>query len=304
MSLYVTPERFKAMGTGFDLSGVEDHELRALLNRASSVVDSYCNVPGLPDKYDFRGGTITEEEHEWLIFNEPVRPPLKFRRFYFMHRPLRTVTDFKIYVTNRQYVDIENEDLFINNSEQYVEVVALAVTSVGIFGSMVIPNIGLYRPVARMSYTYGYRFKVTDEVIDATDGLTYRAENQWWVTTETITVKRNGATITTGFTTDAAEGTVTFTSPNAATDVISVSYTYSLPEPISQATAIVMGHLLAERGFAAKGLSGIRNVRIAELEISRAGRPRVGAGGATTLPLELMPEIGPLLDSYRFVSVR
>lgn len=303
MSLYVTPERYKAMGTGFDLSGLEDHELRAVLQRASATVDAYCNVPSLPDKYDFRGGTITEEEHEWLIFNEPVKPPLKFRRFYFMHRPLRTVTDFKIYVTNRQYVDIANEDLFINNSEQYVEVVALAVTSVGIFGSMILPNIGLYRPIAKMSYTYGYRFKVTDEVIEATDGLTYRAENQWWVATETITVKRNGATITTGFTTDTTEGTVTFDVPNAADAVISVSYTYSLPEAIAQGTAIVAGHLLAERGFAAKGWSGIRTIRIAELEVARAGRPR-NASGAQSLPLELMPEIGPLLDSYRFVSVR
>lgn len=303
MSLYVTPERYKAMGTGFDLSGVEDYELRAILNRASAVVDAYCNVPSLPDKYDFRGGTITEEEHEWLIFNEPVKPPLKFRRFYFMHRPLRTVTDFKIYVTNRQYVDIENEDLFVNNSEQYVEVVALAVTSVGIFGSTVLPNIGLYRPIAKMSYTYGYRFKVTDEVIDATDGLTYRAENQWWVATETITVKRNGVTITDGFTVDTTEGTVTFAAANAASDVISVSYTYSLPQPIAQATAIIGGHLLSERGFAAKELSGVRAVRLAELEIARSGRPRASVSG-NPLTLELMPELGPLLDSYRFVSVR
>ena len=68
---YLTPQRFREMAFGIDISELDDTELAALIAQATSVVNSYCNVPRIPQMHDFRGGTITGEQHQWRY---PVTP--------------------------------------------------------------------------------------------------------------------------------------------------------------------------------------------------------------------------------------
>lgn len=65
----------------------------------------------------------------------------------------------------------------------------------------------------------------TITLVDAGDHLNYQAAwgSRRWDDRETLTVKKNGTTITTGFTVDYLSGRVTFTSVNLITDVITAT---------------------------------------------------------------------------------
>lgn len=295
--MYVTPERYRTMGFGVDLTGVEEYELQAILQSASAAVDTYCNQPVLPQKHDFRGGVITDEVHKWRIGTD-TGSEWGQRRFYFFHRPLKTVTQFRIHVTNTQYVQIPPEELFLNPIENWAEVVALAVTSIGVFGSGLIPNVGLARPYARVNYTYGWEFELTNEKLEATDGFTFRAANQWWVT-DSATVYQNGAEITTGFTLDEDEGTVTFDDPVPTDDVITADYAHKLPRDIQYATGIIATTMLNEKELTSQGMGRVEALQVEEISIRRSLPQR------SQLMLKVIPdEAALLLDGYVVRTVR
>ena len=216
--MYLTPARFREMGFGIDTSELNDAELLSLINQATAVVNAYCNVPRIPQMHDFRGGTITNEAHTWRY---PVNSlDIGQRRQYLYHWPILAISQFRIYVTNTQFIEIAPTELLINNTERYFEIVSLAITSFGLFNALIVPNVYLASPLAKTSYTYGWDFEVTDEYLSCTDGQTWRAQNQFWFTDETRApvVKKNGTIVTTGYTVDATEGTVVLNENLLATD--------------------------------------------------------------------------------------
>lgn len=294
MPNYLTPEAFRVMGFGVDLSVFEEVEVRNILARASARVNTYCAVPNLPQPHDFRGGTVTGEQHSWAMGSELVAGQ---RRFYAWHKPIKEISQFRVVVTNQQYVGIAPSELFINHSEGYVEVVSLAVTSVGIFGSALIPNLGLARPVGEMNYTYGWSFPIVGEELLDTDGETFRAQNQWWDTTVTPTVYINGTEKTTGLAFDYNEGTVVFDDMLGATDTVTLDYNHTLPNAIASATGSIATHMIGESRFAARGMVGVGRIRVAEVEISRSLPVRGKDDDA------IPDEAATLLEPYRFLSV-
>lgn len=290
MQPYVTPERYRTMGLGADLEGVEDWELRSTLSAATSLVNTYCNVPLLPQQHDFRGGAITNEQHQWTT--DP-----RGRRIYLWHTPIKTVTSLKVMATNNQYLDVTTSELFIQYGENYAEIVALALTSIGLFGAA-LPGIGLYNPVTRTSYTYGYEFPVIDEPLEPTDAFTFRAQNQFW-TPATVTVRQDGDVITTGFTVDRVEGTVVFDEAQDPDKPVSVDYTYALPREIAQATAIATTTALAERDLTSKGLGQLAEIAVEEVRLRRDARKT-----GTVVASEALPDSAQaLLSGFRFVTV-
>lgn len=290
MQPYVTPERYRTMGLGADLEGVEDWELRSILSSATSLVNTYCNVPLLPQAHDFRGGTITNEQHQWTA--DPHG-----KRIYLWHTPIKTITSLKVMATSNQYLDVSADELFIQPGEGYTEIVALALTSVGLFGAAV-PVIGLTNPITRTSYTYGYEFPVTGEYLEPTDAWTYRAQNQFWTAAD-VTVYRDGVEITTGFTVDRIEGAIVFDEPQEHDDILTVDYTYSLPREIAQATAIAATTALAERDLTSKGLGQLAEIAVEEVRLRRDAR-RTG----TVVAQEALPDSAQaLLSGFRFVTV-
>lgn len=299
---YVTPELFRTMGVGIDLTDVEDIQLRSSLYRASAAVDSYCNVPLQPQKFDFRGGTITEEAHEWPLDPYEVTP--RPFRFWPWHKPVKTVSQFRIYATPNVYVEIDADEVFINNSAGYVEVSSLKLTQYGVFGTGIVTTlIGLHNPVAKVSYTYGYSFAVTGEQLEPTDFEVYRAQNQWWDAATTPVVKKNGTTVSSSnYVVDANEGTITFTAGLTATDVVTLDYAYTMPWQIQHATAILAAADLGESGLRAKGMVGVDSLKVGEITIRRSAPP--GQRGGTMISDALPETARVLLSGFVFDTIR
>lgn len=294
--MYLTPERFREMGFGIDISELEDAELLSLVNQASAVVDAYCNVPRIPQKHDFRGGVITGEQHTWRYPQTTFE--LGQRRYYPFHWPVLSIEQFRIYVTNTQYVEIAPTELMINNTERYWEVVSLAVTSSGLFNALIVPNVGLGVPIAKANYTYGWDFLVSDEEMTCSDGQTWRAQNQFWHTgtgREPV-IKKNGVTQTSGYTVNASEGTVVFTDNLTATDTVSATYHHKVPTDIQWGTGHIVAFLHGHAELHARGMAHLRSLRVAEVEMT-AFDPKTSQGVAQSLDA-LVPEAAILLGGY------
>lgn len=298
--MYVSIDRFRTMGLGQDLTDLSDVELRSALYRASASIDAYCNVPLLPQRHDFRGGTITAEVHEWPVdmYEVNVRP----FRFWPYHLPVQTVVTFRIYSTPNIYTEIAAGDCFINNSAGFIEASSLKLTQYGVFGAGVVNAlVGMWSPQAQVSYTYGYTFAEVDEPLDATDAAVYSAQHQWWAASPAPVIKKNGAIITVGFVIDYSEGTVTFAVPLTATDLVTATYTHTLPWQIAQATAIIAAEDLGETALRAKGMAGINALTVGEISLRRAGTQ---GPSAVAIADNISEKTQMLLAPFIFQSLR
>lgn len=304
--MYLTPERYRTMGFGIDLDDpdhpIEDIELRSALHRASAAVDSYCNVPLTPVRFDFRGGTVTGETRSWSVDPYNVSPTPY--RFWPVYQPVTAVTQFRIYSTPTVYTEVDADEVFVNNIEGWMEVSSLKLTQFGIFGTgLVTTLIGMYHPQAVVNYTYGWSFPITDEYLEPSDASVYRAQNQWWHATPAPVVYVNDVEQTTGFTIDYGEGTVTFDDPLTATDIVTADYSYKLPPAISQATGLIASDFLGESQLAAKEMSGLDMITAGEITLRRSGRP--GTSGAQTIVANTIPRAAQtLLSDFIFQTVR
>ena len=261
MKPYVTLERFKTMGFGIDLDEVEDWEVRSALARASERVAALTSQAL---GHDFRGGTVTDERHQYPVPHY-VGEEWK-RQIWLLHRPIADVTQFRIYVTDTQYLDFSASELAV--SPKFVDIVSLSLTTAGLFGTSAIPYIGLRQPQVRVSYTYGETMSVSDETFDPTDGRTFRGQNQWW-TDDDVTVKVNDVVVSSGFTVDRAEGTITFDENQDENADVEVTYTFRLPSPIAQATGLLAAQALADREIRSRGMAGLTRLKVDEIELTR-----------------------------------
>jgi hypothetical protein len=297
--MYVTPERLATMGLGVDLADLDDVAIRSAVYRASALVDAYCNVPLLPQKHDFRGGTATAEMHEWPIDMYAVS--MTPFRFWPWHQPVRTVTAFRIFSTPTIYTEIDAGEVFINNSAGFIEASSLKLTQYGVFGGGVITAlVGLWNPQVVVSYTYGYQFPVVAEILGPTDALQFRAQNQWWDSAVTPEIKVNGAVVSSGYTIDYDEGTVLFAAAQVADAIVTASYTHKLPWEIAYATAIIAADDLGEASLRGKGMTGIDSIEVGEISLRRTRR---GGTAATIIP-EMSVEAQSLLAGFLFRTVR
>jgi len=285
------------MGFGVDLDVIEDFELRSVLRRASDRVNAICAVPALPQQHDFRGGTITGEEHQWRM-GDGVSQPMQ-RSVYLWHTPIRTVTDMRIRLTNSQGIVFDPAELIV--FDKVVEIASLAMTSVGLFGAYIVPEIGLAIPRVSTDYTYGYRIPLTGETLEATDGLLYRAQDQWWDSTSTTTVYRDGTAITTGFTIDHNEGAIVFTAAQAVDSIITADFTTKLPRGIATATGILAAEAIGETEMRGRGMSGLAAVRVGEIELQRMQQQRGGTTLVTPAQAEAEQELAPFKFTWASV---
>jgi len=302
--VYLSVSRYRAAGFGIDVSDIEDAELRAVLARASSLVDVYCGIPMQPSRHDFRGGAITGEQHEWRLSTDVTAGS---RRVYLLHRPIQTVTGFVVKFTNSYQLTVDPANLFVNKLQGWAEVVSLAAVVSGLYP--VGLNFGLYTPIAEVDYTYGYEFASIDERLYVVDGNTFQGVRGSWESGAEI--KINGTVVESGdvdpddpmatvdFEIFPTEGEVLFVEPRPATDVVTASYTYTLPDAIAEATGITATHLLGERALAAKGMAGLSSIKVAEVALARTNRGLLGLEQRDVIPADA----ASLLDPFRFRSV-
>lgn len=294
------------MGFGVDLTDVEDAEFAFMCERASSIVDAYCNVPMLPSKHDFRGGAVRKEQHRWRLSDPNVMLTtldVGTRRVYPIHAPIRDVTSFSVKFTNTYQVTIDPNNLYVNQTEGWAEVVSLAAVVTGIYPVGV--NFGLYTPVAEIDYTYGWSFSALSERLVPDDGFTFRASNQFWdlsITQPVIAL--NGVTQTSGFTIDAYEGRVIFDTLLGPDAVVTASYEYTLPPDIRDATAYVIADILGDRDLRLRGMGKLGQMRIAELEMTRETQATRKTAAQLEGDAGIPVEARTLLTPFRFISAR
>lgn len=262
---YITPRRFRSMGLGVDAGERSDAELEALLEIASSKVESYCNVP---ENHSFFGGTVIDEQRNWHPGN--THAPGQ-RRVWPLHRPIKVVNSLAIDVTNGQYVSFTPGNLYIDRHLDTVEITSLQLTPASVFTTGLAPYISLQTPKSRMSYTYGWEFEVENERISygtATgSGGAFFAESQFW-TEDDVVVKLNGVATTSGAALiDRHEGLVTMVDPINASDVLTVSYKHTLPRYISLATALVGVDVVTWANQMGIGLGGLAGLSVNEVNI-------------------------------------
>lgn len=301
MNLYMTPSFFRRANTGIDLTDVSDAELLSTLHAASAATDAYCNVPMLPQKHDFRGGTSTAEQHAWQV--DAYERPRPFR-FWPWHQPVRTVTEFKIYATPDVFLEIEPNEIFIHNSGGWIEVSTIRLTQYAVFGAGVLTTmVGLFDPIAVASYTYGWQFVVVDQPLATADQETYWAQDQWWDNTADVEVKVNGAVeAPSGYTVDYDEGTILFDTAQDPTDVVVASFTHKLPWELVHGVELVVADMYGEIAMRERGMTGVDQLRVGEIEIRRAG---AGARtGSSSGSLAISPRAQLFLDDFQTITVR
>lgn len=272
MPLYLTTQRYHSMGSGVDLSEVDDQDLAAAILTASTLVNAWCQVP---TTYDFRGGTVTNEKHAYRMGNY-MRPGSP--RVFPDHAPLKELTSFLIRVTNVQYLDVDVERVFYDSSRNVLEPV-IAASSIGVWSASAVPVAGFREPVIEISYTYGEEHSVTNERLFPDGGTVWRAQNQWWVIGADVTVTVGGVELDPGdFEVDTTEGTVTIDDDaltaldidDAEADNVFCSYVHRLPTNIMLATSMVTTSVLGQRSIVSKGLQGLSGIRVEEVEIRQS----------------------------------
>lgn len=291
------------MGFGAEVTEYTDLEIRSYLTRAAAAAHSYCSVPMTPAQHDFRGGTVTGEKHRWN-FADPLSAPsdLRGRRVYPYHQPLKEITRFRVQFTNTYEVEIDPSNIYINDSENWAEIVAIAGVVSGVYPVGI--NFGLFTPVAIIDYTYGWEFEVVDEILAPTDAtIVYQAANQFWLN-DTVEVKVDGV-VEIPASVDPVEGTVTLSTMQAADAVVTLSYTYTLPSAIPAATGHLATSFIHEAELDAKGLGNLASLRVEEVELRRTYRPTQGAEGGGRSHIQSMdPVAAAYLDSFIYFTVR
>jgi len=264
-AIYLTHKRFRTLGTGLTLPD-SDADLLPSLTVASAMVNTYCAAPV---DHDFRGGSISQEQHDWQIGNQWKMGTVKV---YPYHRPIKTVGQLQIDVTNIQHVTIPANEMYVNKVEGWVEPVVLAITTVGMFGMTILPGVGLREPVARLDYDYGWSFTANNEPLASMSEGTLQALSQFWLDEPTPVIKKNGATLPSNqYTIDFNEGIVTVSGYDS-TAAYSATYGYPLPLPLARATAMVATDVIGQAAIATAGLLGLSSIKVEEVQITQSSK--------------------------------
>jgi hypothetical protein len=288
----LSPRRYQRSGFGqalppnFSLSS-----LRSTIIRAQSLVDRYCNLPNRPSLFDWRGGTMTDEQHQWRIVNPLAYGP-GARRVYTNVGPLKTVTALHLDLGKTYQVALNPAvDIYVNSMEQYAEIVAVNPTIVGFYPLAV--NLGLYNPIARISYTYGWSFPVAGDVLEAESPTSFSAAYGNWDTTVVPVVYLNGVVANPStYVVDYSDGVIDFTSGPATGAQVSADYTYTVPSPVVDAIGVTTTALLGKARLAARGMIGLSSLRVAEITLTQMSPAQMQTRNGATIPEEAAELLG------------
>lgn len=263
---YMSPARFSAIGgLGIDTSFLTAPQLRANLQRASTMVNAFTSAPLLPSAFDFRGGTVTGEQHRFQPPN-PLTANAGSRRVFPHHLPIRDVTAFALDFTNSYHITLTvPNDVYVNATEGWIEIVASQPTIIG------YPPIGywfgLFQPVATISYTYGWRESVVDDTLEAASPKVYFGTFGQWDSVG-VSVALDGIVQTSGYTVNAADGSVTFATAPAPGVEVTASYTALCPAAVEQAAAIIAADLIGKARNTQR-MPGLSSMKVAEITLTR-----------------------------------
>ncbi len=289
---YLTPEEFKELGSGVDLTGVTDDELGSMLMQSSRAVDNYCHTA-------FGINVVEMEQQPWN----------QSRRLYPHNRPIIAVRELRLLIGSRQHAEISLRDIFVNSTSGYAEVVSLATT---ISLSAELISLGLGQIIAQYSYIFGTgefddstvntavalgtappstgleSFAVTDGTRFQMDDI-IRIDNEQMMVT---TIVANTLTVLRGIN-------------NREDAHVNASDIYRMvsaaPDEVKIATGMVMGVHLAVNRQREEGLLGVKNFLIGSYSVSYSTSvDSIGGAGFYYIPAEAER----LLQPYRVITVR
>lgn len=261
---YITEDRYRALGTGVDLTGKSSTEINAILEAASYAVNA---AVGAPEGYSFLGGTVLDEAHQWRVASRAPKPT--DGRIWPFNKPVRSVSAVRVYATSTQHLDFDSTQLFLQGDMGYVEPVATPSTT-ALYTAL--PPWLLTSPIAYIDYEYGFDLSVTDERMATESGGSLRAGHQFWFTEEEVVLKKNGVIVpSVDYTVDYDEGTITPVTPDE-TATWKASYHFKLPPGVAAATALIASDLFGAGRIAAAGMLGLSGIKVEEVELRQSSK--------------------------------
>jgi hypothetical protein len=289
---YLSVNRFLQGGFGIDTSTMTRAALRNTLVRATSAVNRYCGAPSIPQAFDFRGGAVVGEQHQWA-YVQPLLINAGSRRVYLNQKPLVDVSSFVLQLAKNYTVTLDPiKNIVVNRMEGYCEVVALTPVISGYFP--VGWNFGLWNPLAVVDYTYGWTFEVTGDECEAESTTLYTASHGNW-SDDAPTVYVDGMEVDPGdYTINTDDGSINFSDTATPTvqQVVTADYTYTLPDAIAQATGIVATGFIAESRMASRGMIGLQSLRVAEVAITAMQPSQMTSKNGVSIPMSAASLLG------------
>lgn len=291
--LLLSPSRYLRSAYGLALpAGMTQSALRTLLVRAQDLVSRYCNVPKQPNAFDWRGGTMADEQHKWKITNPLAYGP-GARRVYTNAGPIRSVTALSLDLGKTYLVALNPaNDVYINAMEQYVEVVSINPTVVGFYPLAV--NLGLYNPIARISYTYGWNFGVAGDVLEAESPTVYSGAYGNWLPSPApvVYLDDSAQAFGSGYSIGYDNGEITFATAPAPGVRVTADYEYAVPSPVIDAIGITATGLLGSARLAERGMVGLQSIRVAEVTLTALQPSQMVTKNGATIPAEAASLVG------------
>jgi hypothetical protein len=293
------------MRLGINLVGIPEIELASVLEDAHAVTDAFCNMPLTPVPGNFLGLSLVDEEHRFRYPDSHW--DRGSRRVYLRHRPIRTVSSFKLKVGQNAVASIPVASVVVNHVEHWIEPTTTVLNnSSGLFGiaGWIVPLGGLTSPMALVSYESGWSLPAASQRLYpiATDSLTYQGPHGWWIESsdeEPIVVADNGTEVDSDdYTIDLDSGRVVFSDGYSVMGTIRASYSHKLPLEIERAQGYIAADLLGSSNLKRKGfVSGIKSLKAGDISINR-DIPSLKVDLA-----ESVPEAARLLYGFRHWSM-
>jgi hypothetical protein len=298
---YLTIPQLQAYAGGINLALVPTSELSSLMVTAEGMVDTYCQT-----------------EHQPRAWFQQSNWDPSTRRFYpnSSPSPITAVDEFKIQISTQAVTGnpfsatIPGSELVVNNTGGWMEAVSLQAILYGL--APVLINLGLNTVIARVQYHTGWILDSFGEVlapISGTPGSYAATRALWWQSLPALnpsilpsqpphpappTIYLNGVVQSSGFTIDYTNGIVAFTTPPAASAMVSADYAYQIPDPVRDATRMIAVDLLAERRANTVGLAGLQSLDLPGQTSATRRQPTYSG---------IAPYAARLLGRYRHVAL-
>lgn len=336
MSRYLTVNQWLRADEGLATANLPPNTIKRFITRAEAMIDAYVGIDARHG--GFEPHVIWEQcqwdrrsLRTWLPnWPVPVRNCVRYRIQVSMQGSNVPNGGF--------FANINTGDVAYNVFDNYLEIVPLQAIMYSMLPVLV--ELGLSPPLVQMDAEVGYFIDQLGEILDdAGDHTTYYAQRGMWATSYTTNlsiwpntvpvcakavaptstqitagytwttnpgslpyiVRKNGTPVTSGITVDVTEGSVTFAAANAATDVITLDYTYTIPDPIKEAAIAQTTYLLALRAATQQGLRVAESIQTDQQTIVRYNRKPFGMQ-KTDEPV-MDPTAQQLLTPYRQFAI-
>lgn len=260
-------------------ASLTDMALANTIARAEAEIDSFC-------QFDMRLGGF--EPHTGWVQQQWDAKRLRVRIPNFPV-PVRRALRYQIQVSNLStsgagfMATINANDIAYNVYDFYVEIVPLQSITYSL--APVLVQLGLRPPIVQWDYEAGFYLPILGErVIDSGNHQIYYALRGFWATSytqalsiqpislppTTPVVYANGTAVSSSnYTLDTTEGSITFTVARSSTDIVTLDYSYTIPDAVRTATIAQMTWILGQRALAIRGMMGLERMQLGDENLVR-----------------------------------